>query len=349
MTPLLPEREGPGVVEGRGASRRAVWPFPVTRTLPVSKRRGALAALLLLGGCATQTPPPLQTAALPPAGDVVPPAMAYLYGSAESAALSEQAYNMLTAYVRATLDKARDARGRLPSQRAEGTAPRWPRSVVLAPGATAASAETLPCGTLPPAVVLDMDETAILNLGYEYNDARTGAPYDGKRWDRWETGGADKVAALPGAVAAFRALRDMGVAVVINSNRSAAHAGDSARALARAGLGTFRHGDTLFLKGDVDGKSGKDARRHAIAAHYCVLALVGDQLGDFADLFNPPGPAPAKGRRMLPSVAALRERWGAGWFILPNPVYGTGLGTQWDETFPQDTRWSDDAPAEGVK
>jgi len=52
---------------------------------------------------------------------------------------------------------------------------------------------------------------------------------------------------------------------------------------------------------------------------------------------------------MLPSVAALRAKWGAGWFVLPNPVYGTGLGTAWDETFPQDKRWSDDAPAEGAK
>ncbi|MEH3036873.1 MAG: acid phosphatase [Sphingomonas adhaesiva] len=308
-----------------------------------------MAALLLLTGCATNAVPAPEPVAARIPTDTVPPAMAYLYGSAEAAALSEQAYNALTGYVRATLDKARDARGRLPHQRAEGTSPRWPRSAVLAPGATAATAETLRCGVLPPAVVLDMDETAVLNLGYEYNDARTGAVYDGKRWERWETGGADRVVAVPGAVAAFRALRAMGVTVVINTNRSAAHAADTARALADAGLGEFRHGETLFLKGDVDGRSGKDGRRQAIAARYCVLALVGDQLGDFADLFNPPGPAPARGRRMLPSVAALRDRWGAGWFVLPNPVYGTGLGAGWDDTFPEGKRWSDDAPVEGAK
>lgn len=293
-----------------------------------------------LAGCAARSAPP--PAPPPPvADDTVPAAMAWLYGSAEAAALSEQAYNGLTAYVRTALDKARDARGRLPNQRRAGTLPRWPGSVVLAPGATAAMPDTLPCGALPPAVVLDMDETAILNLGYEYDEAHEHRGFDAQRWDRWERRGADKVAALPGAVAAFRALRALGVTMVVNTNRSAANAGDTARALAAAGLGDFRHGDTLFLKGDVDGKSGKDGRRAAIAARYCVLALAGDQLGDFADLFNPPGPAPAVGRRMLAGVDTIQARWGNGWFVLPNPVYGSGLGTGWDETFPADKRWSD--------
>ena len=35
--------------------------------------------------------------------------------------------------------------------------------------------------------------------------------------------------------------------------------------------------------------------------------------------------------------------WGRGWFMLPNPVYGTGLGAGWDESFPPDRRWT--APA----
>jgi 5'-nucleotidase (lipoprotein e(P4) family) len=266
--------------------------------------------------------------------------MAYLYGSAEAAAAGQQAYNALVDYVRATLDQARDPRGRLPHRRAAGTLPRWGASAVLAPGATAAAADTVPCGTLPPAVVLDMDETAVLNLGYEYDDARRGTGFDPKRWEQWERTGADAVVAVPGAVAAFRQLRALGVTMIVNTNRNAATAADTERALANAGLGPFRHGETLFLKGDVDGRAGKDGRRAAIAARYCVVAQVGDQLGDFADLLNPPGPAPALGRRALAGVTPLAARWGRGWFVLPNPVYGTGLGSGWDETFPPDRRWS---------
>lgn len=317
---------------------------------------GMLAAATALAGCATATAPMpvgVVRSNMPIIDTGPPPGMAYLYGSAEADALSEQAYNGMLGYVRALLDRARDARGRLPHQRAGGTLPRWPAtaSAVLAAGSTAAMPQPVSCGALPPAVVLDMDETTVLNLGYEYNDAQTGQPYDAKRWDAWERGGVDKLVAVPGAVAAFRQLRAMSVTVVINTNRSAANAADTARALADAGLGMFEHGTTLWLKGDVDGKSGKDGRRQAIAAHYCVLAQMGDQLGDFADFFNPPGPAPASGRRLLPSTSRLVARWGAGWFILPNPVYGTGLGSGWDDTFPAARRWTTQSAPEpqGVK
>lgn len=320
-------------------------PLDAIRPTTPARRAGTAAALTLamLTGCTTA--PPATLIAPPPAAPatagVPPAAMAYLYGSGEAAALSEQAYNAMVGYVRGVVARARDRRGRLPHQRAAGTLPAWPGSVVLAAGTTAARPDTLPCAALPPAVVLDMDETVVANLGYEYDEAISGRPYDAERWARWERGGVGKAVALPGAVRAFRALRTMGVAVVVNTNRSAANAADTARALAAAGLGEFRHGDTLFLKGDVDGSSGKDGRRRAIAQRYCVLAMAGDQLGDFADLFNPPGRAPAQGRRLLPSTSPLAARWGQGWFMLPNPVYGTGLGAGWDETFPAATRWSD--------
>lgn len=313
----------------------------MTRALTGVAARALLAGAALLGGCAGGHGAVEPAPAVPVAPALPPAAMAYLYGSGEAAALAEQAYNGLLAHVRAALARARDERGRLPHQRAAGTVPRWPPSMVLAPGATAAMPERLDCGMLPPAVVLDMDETAVLNLGYEHDHAVSGRGHDPARWERWERTGADRVAAVPGAVAAVRALRALGVTVIVNTNRTAGNADATAAALRQAGLGTFRHGETLFLQGDVDGRAGKDGRRAAIAARFCVLAMAGDQLGDFADLFDPPGPAPAQGRRALPGVSPLRGWWGNGWFMLPNPVYGTGLGSGWDETFPPERRWRD--------
>jgi hypothetical protein len=35
--------------------------------------------------------------------------------------------------------------------------------------------------------------------------------------------------------------------------------------------------------------------------------------------------------------------WGAGWFILPNPVYGTGLKGTIGDIFPPEKRWTDPA------
>ena len=288
----------------------------------------APALLLALAGCASAPATTPQAAVPPPPAPVEaakPPAgMQYLYGSAEAAALSIQAYNALIAAVRTNLATSRP-----------------PASAILAPEGTAAPS----CIGKPLAAVFDMDETAVLNLGFEYNDAKSGKGYDPALWARWEQTGADKVAAVPGAKVAFETLRAINITPIINTNRGAASAEQTARALTFAGLGEFRHGETLFLKGDVDGKSGKDGRRMAIAAKWCVVALGGDQLGDFSDAFT--GPAPAA-RRVAVDAEPYQSYWGHRWFVLPNPVYGSGLGSGWDDTFPADKRWADPA-AQGVK
>lgn len=281
-----------------------------------------LAAGLALSGCVvdasvTQAPPapaPAVSAGGAPAG------MQYLYGSGEAAALSVQAYAALVDQTRARIAK------------------RGGMSVVLEPGATLASPRFQPCGDKPPAAVFDVDETLLLNLGYEGDDAQRSGGWDSARWDRWEKTGAMKVAAVPGALDAVRALRAMGVTVIFNTNRAAANAEQTEAALTFAGLGPAKHGETLFLKGDVDGKSGKDGRRNAIAQRWCVVAMGGDQLGDFTDLFAGLTPPERRAAAASPALAAL---WGHGWFVLPNPVYGTGLGSTYDQTFPPATRWTD--------
>lgn len=279
-----------------------------------------------LSGCIVDThvvqAPPAQAA---PAGGV-PAGMQYLYGSGEAAALSVQAYNALVDHVRARMAK----------DDPKGTGPR--NAVVLAPGATLANPRFQSCGDKPAAAVFDVDETLVLNLGYESDDAQRGGAYDPARWNRWEKTGAMKVAAVPGAVDAVRALRAMGVTVIFNTNRAVANAEDTEAALNFAGLGPAKHGETLFLKGDVDGKSGKDARRNVIAQRWCVVAMGGDQLGDFTDLFA--GLTPPE-RRAAAASPVIGSMWGRGWFVLPNPVYGTGLGSTYDQTFPPATRWAD--------
>jgi predicted secreted acid phosphatase len=153
---------------------------------------------------------------------------------------------------------------------------------------------------------------------------------------------------MPGAVDVLAAIRGDNVTVIFNSNRLAAYAAASEAALTNAGLGPANHDAdparrTLWLKGDAGGGSPKDARRQAISAHYCVIAMAGDQLGDFSDLFNPnPARPDIVARRRDASAAPIAERWGNGWFILSNPVYGTGIGGTRNEVFPDPrTRWLD--------
>jgi 5'-nucleotidase (lipoprotein e(P4) family) len=256
----------------------------------------------------------------------VPPGMQYLYGSGEAAALSYQAY---LGVIDTIIAKSSD--------RAVG---QTVFSVVLAPGATLAAPMYETCDKKPLAVVLDIDETALLNLGYEADDSQRGGPYDQSRWERWEKTGAGAVAATPGMIELARVSAASGVTLVFNSNRMAANAAQTEAALTGAGLGPVEHLRNLWLQGDAGTGGAKDARRTAIAAKYCVIAMAGDQLGDFSDLFNVPGLDPMA-RRALVQGRAIKTMWGHGWFVLPNPVYGSGLKGDLDTVFPRDKRWID--------
>ena len=277
-------------------------------------------ALAALAACAMLAAPAAAQPADPVAAERIKP-FQYLYGSGEAAANSIQAYHALVGLAR------------------ERVAQRPADSVVVAEGSTLEDARFVPCGDKPLAAVFDADETMILNLGFEAR-AAAGEAYSGERWKRWEQGGANAVAPVPGAVFAVDALRQMGVTVIFNTNRAADTAAGTEAALAAAGLGPAVHGETLFLKGDDSMGSGKDGRRWSIAAKYCVIAMGGDQLGDFSDLFNARGlPVPA--RRESASHGWAAQLWGNGWFMLPNPVYGPPLQGGIDDVFPADKRWDD--------
>lgn len=282
------------------------------------------ASLLLapLAACATtQTVTAPVSPASPPAG------MQYLYGSGEGAAISVQAWHALLTYVAAKV-KARPA-----------------DSVVLAEGGTLSAPKFAPCRDKPFAAVFDVDETVMLNTGYEYQDAKTGKGFDAAAWDKWEKTGEGAVGPVPGADHVLGALRKLGVTVIFNTNRSAANADATARAIKAAGLGEAVHGQTLYLSGDDAMGSRKDGRRWTIATKYCVIALGGDQLGDFSDLFNAGQSVPD--RRAATMQLPIAGLWGNGWFVMPNPVYGSGLKGGFDDIFPMDKRWA--PPAEGEK
>lgn len=284
--------------------------------------RAALLALTLLAGCAS-TPGPAPVAMMAPAAaPSVPPGMQWLYGSGEGGASSIQAYHAFRDYVLAA------ARTR-PTD-----------SAVLAEDATLDAPAFLPCGDQPLAVVLDVDETALQNLGYEYDEAARGRTYNQEIWNRWEQTGAGAVLPMPGAVTALRAIREAGVTVIFNSNRMTAYAPQTQAAIEGAGLGPARHGETLWLQGDVAPGSGKDPRRAAISQRYCVVAMAGDQLGDFTDLLNARALSVPE-RRRYATTGRFARMWGEGWFLLSNPVYGPSIRGSFDDVFPADRRWTD--------
>ena len=282
------------------------------------KRLAPLAALALAACQTTPAPEP------PVVSADAPDTMQWLYGSGEAAGASIQAWRNLADYAVA---RSRERR--------------VPQSVSMGIGGEVAEPQLCSDGkTIKPlAVVFDVDETVLLNTGYEYWVAATGNSYSRETWKLWEETGTSYIRPVPGAVTGIRRLREAGIIPVFNTNRQYSPEG-AAKAIAAAGLGEAVHRDTLFLRGDDGVDSGdKDGRRALIAERYCVIALVGDNLGDFADVFNEDALSP-EARRELAARGDLAQLWGNGWFVLPNPVYGDSLKGTVEQVFPEGTRWS---------
>ncbi|UVI39732.1 5'-nucleotidase, lipoprotein e(P4) family [Qipengyuania spongiae] len=291
-----------------------------------------------LSGCTTALAPPADTVrpVTTALSDPAPDAMRWLYASGEAAGVSIQTWRMIGDYA-----------GRV------AASPPPAASVPMGLPGRASGTGTVGCrradgSAKPLAMVFDVDETVILNEGFEYHLA-TGHPYDRAEWEAWERTGADSVSPVPGAVTGIRRLRDAGVTPIFNTNRQYSPEG-AAQAIATAGLGEVVHRETLFLRGDDGSTSGgKDGRRALIAERFCVIGLAGDNLGDFADIFNAEGRSVGE-RRDLSARGDYARLWGNGWFALPNPVYGDSIKGTIEEVFPAARRWSpaivpSDAPA----
>lgn len=292
-------------------------------------RGAALGLALLLGACATAP-----AARVPEAAAPVSPALqatTWTYGTAEAAMLAETSF-------RAMVDRAESRLGSLYF----GSG--FQSAIVRVVDGGRARLRECDLSFHKPAVVFDIDETLVWNMGAQADPARRAAGFDPARWARWEREGGDLLVAVPGAVAAVEALRKLGITPVFNSNRSAASAAETARALARLGFGEAVHGKTLWLMGDADGSSRKHGRREAIAERYCVLAQVGDQMGDFVDAidFAPDGSRRSLAERTRMAATVFGPLWGERWFLIPNPMYG-----RWndppltlDDAVPEAARWT---------
>lgn len=169
---------------------------------------------------------------------------------------------------------------------------------------------------LPPAVVVDVDETVLDNSPYQARLLLDDAVFDPATWDRWVQ---EAIAPpIPGAPAFAQACRAAGVRVFYVTNRTKAQEAATRGNLERSGF-PIEPPDTIdvvLTKGEVDDAADKTARRASIAATHRVLLLVGDDLGDFV------GAATTRTGRDE-QVQANLARLGATWFLLPNPMYGS--------------------------
>jgi acid phosphatase len=183
----------------------------------------------------------------------------------------------------------------------------------LADGAwTAAIEQAGDASALPPAVVLDIDETVLDNSLFQGELARRRLVYTPALWREWVA--QRRAGLVPGAAAFLAAARASGAAVVFVTNRTAAEEADTIANL--AALGVEVAPEDVLCAGENDWPSEKSARRRAVAERYRIVLLVGDDLGDFM----PARLSPAERAAAAHGHAAW---WGRRWFVLPNPMYGS--------------------------
>jgi acid phosphatase len=184
---------------------------------------------------------------------------------------------------------------------------------------------------LPPAVVMDVDETVLDNSPYQARLIRDHTSYDETTWDLWVA--EKKATPVPGVVDFAKVAAAKGVTILYISNR-AVHLKDATIANLKA-VGLPVKDDSVFLglgtfvEGCEQNGSEKLCRRKLAGQKYRVLMQFGDQLGDFIEVVaNTP-----EGRDGL--YGEYEDWFGERWFMLPNPTYGSWepatFNNAWDQ------------------
>ena len=182
---------------------------------------------------------------------------------------------------------------------------------------TAAPAEqTGDFKNLTPAVVVDADETVLDNSGYQAWMVMEGETFNPKTWTQFVN--SQTSTAVPGAVEFAKYAESKGVRVFYVTNRTKVEEPATRENMRKLGFPLTANIDTIMTaKEQPDWGSAKGTRRAAIARHYRILLLVGDNFGDFTDAYK--GSVDER-QKVYEENAA---RWGHDWLMLPNPSYGS--------------------------
>jgi 5'-nucleotidase (lipoprotein e(P4) family) len=259
-----------------------------------------LAAVIAGTGCKRSEPAPETPAATPPAtrattsADDNLNAVLWVQASAEYGAVTTSLYRAAADHLDAALAQEN-----------------WD---ALVPGERGNAATGL-----PPAVVLDVDETVLDNSPYQARLVREGKEYNEVTWDQWVA--EKKAKPVPGVVDFAKAASAKGITLLYLSNRAEHLQAATLENLRAVGLPV--KDDTVFLglgtvvDGCEQNGSEKNCRRRLAGRDYRVLMQFGDQLGDFAEIVaNTPD-----GRAQL--AVEYRDWFGERWWMLPNPTYGS--------------------------
>jgi 5'-nucleotidase (lipoprotein e(P4) family) len=169
---------------------------------------------------------------------------------------------------------------------------------------------------LPPAVLLDIDESIIDNSGYQAWMTLNDTLFDPKTWNAYVN--TVTSLAIPGAVEFAQYADARGVKVFYISNRTAEEEPATRKNLEKLGFPLGGTVDTVLMtRKQPDWGSAKGTRRAYIAKSYRVLLNIGDNFGDFVDEYR------GTEAERLKVFEQYKERWGREWIMIANPSYGS--------------------------
>jgi 5'-nucleotidase (lipoprotein e(P4) family) len=175
---------------------------------------------------------------------------------------------------------------------------------------------------MPRAIIVDVDETVLDNSPYQAWIIKEHKSYP-EKWTAWIN--RAEAEAVPGAVEFLKYAQQRGVRVFYVTNRKPEEKEGTRANLQKLGFPDVSD-ETLLVRTD---ESSKEPRRLRIAQKYRVVLLIGDNLNDFAEVFEQQKTVAGR----IASANQSKALFGTRFIMLPNPMYGDWENSVYDYNF----------------
>ena len=172
---------------------------------------------------------------------------------------------------------------------------------------------------LPPAIILDIDETVLDNSEHQVRSIKNGTNYP-IGWKEWVS--EESAGALPGVKEFLSYANTKGIKIFYVTNRTHDLEEYTRNNIKSLGLPFDNDMDVLLMKNEKGWGSDKTSRRDLIRKDFRVIQIFGDQLDDFIPLTE--SAKSINDRKIL--IDKYADMWGEKWYMLINPMYG-----EWEE------------------
>jgi 5'-nucleotidase (lipoprotein e(P4) family) len=169
---------------------------------------------------------------------------------------------------------------------------------------------------LPPAVIVNLDETVWSNSPYQARIILEYGQHDMEHFIAWCN--EAKCTAIPGAKEFLEHVKRQGITITYVTPRPEMTRDGTLKNLAQLGYPYDPQQDQLLMEGAWPNHD----KRESIGQQHRILLIVSDYLGDF---MHDTAQDPAVRREMAGLHA---DNWGLKWFLIPNPMYG-----HWEYSF----------------